>query len=288
MIVTKINGGLGNQMFQYAAGRSLALRHQANLVLDISALKNSLNGNTARVFELDKYSISARLANSKETSKFYFYSNPIFRRISFLHRPYKYIHENHFHFESRFLQLPNNVYLDGYWQSHLYFQEFSQSIRSELQPLTPPSPKNQALLDEIISCNSIALHIRRGDYVSNFKAAVYHGTCSLEYYQKAITEIIKRIESPRFYIFSDDFEWTKANLKIACPTIYVDQNTNDQSFEDLRLMSHCKHQIIANSSFSWWGAWLNPNPEKIVIGPKQWFLVNKDTSTLFPTQWLRI
>lgn len=288
MIIIKINGGLGNQMFQYAAGRSLALRHDVELVLDIRDLKSNLVGNTARFFELDKYSIVARIFNQDEESKLRFYSNPILQRAPFLLRPYQYIREKHFQYDPHFNRLPDNIYLDGYWQSYLYFQEISQLISSELKPLAPPSQQNEFLLDEIISCNSIALHIRRGDYISNIKAATYHGVCSLEYYHNAIAKIVERVESPRFYIFSDDFEWAGANLKIDYPMIHVTHNMNEQAFEDVRLMSHCKHQIIANSSFSWWGAWLNQNPNKIVIGPKQWFLVNKDTSTLFPPQWFRI
>lgn len=285
MIITKINGGLGNQLFQYAAGRSLAHRHQTNLVLDLSDFKNIPLGNTPRKFELDQYPIVARVASPEEEASFRFYQGRVLRRVPFLPRPWWHAREPHFQYDSNFSRLSDNVYLDGYWQSNLYFENIAPIIQSELQPLESPGKINQDLLDSMSQQNSVALHIRRGDYVSNIKAAIHHGVCSIDYYQKAINIIVEKVTNPYFYIFSDDLEWVKKNLAITLPVTYVGHNKGGQAFQDLRLISHCKHQIIANSSFSWWGAWLNSNPQKIVIGPKQWFLVNKNTSTLFPRGW---
>jgi hypothetical protein len=285
MIVTKLSGGLGNQLFQYAAGRALAHHHQTELVLDLSDFNNIPIGNTPRIFQLDKYPIIARVASPEEVPKLRVYQGRFLRRIPFLPRPWQHAIEPHFQYNPNFIHLPNNAYLDGYWQSYLYFEKIAFLIRSELQPLQSPGVKNQELLEAMARSNSVALHIRRGDYVSNAKAAIHHGVCSLDYYRAAIFNIAENVSSPHFYIFSDDLRWAKTNLEIDFPVNYIGHNVGDQAFQDLRLISHCKHQIIANSSFSWWGAWLNPNPEKVVIGPKKWFLVNKESSTLFPPEW---
>jgi hypothetical protein len=288
MIITKINGGLGNQLFQYAAGRALAYRHQTELVLDLSDFSNVPMGNTPRIFELDRYPIVARVASSEEESGFRFYQGRVLRRMPFLPRPWQQVREPYFQYDPDFVNLPNDVYLDGYWQSYLYFESIASLIHSELQPIKSPGVKNQELLQVMTQCNSVALHIRRGDYVSNTKAAIHHGVCSLDYYQAAIRQIVENVSNPHFYIFSDDLEWSKVNLEIGFPATYIGHNVGDQAFQDLRLISHCKHQIIANSSFSWWGAWLNQNPHKIVIAPKKWFTVSKNTSTLFPKEWIAI
>ncbi|QWD04209.1 alpha-1,2-fucosyltransferase [Polynucleobacter paneuropaeus] len=288
MIITKINGGLGNQLFQYAAGRALACRHQSELVLDLSDFSNIPMGNTPRIFELNKYPIVARVASLEEESRLRFYQGRVLRRIPFLPRPWQHVREPHFQYFPDFINLPNDIYLDGYWQSHLYFESIAALLHSEFQPLKGPGVNNQELLQAMAKCNSVALHIRRGDYVSNTKAAIHHGVCSLDYYQAAIRQIAENVSSPYFYIFSDDLEWSNANLDIGFPATYIGHNVGDQAFQDLRLISHCKHQIIANSSFSWWGAWLNPSPHKIVIAPKKWFAVSKNTSTLFPREWITL
>lgn len=285
MIITKINGGLGNQLFQYAAGRSLAYHHQTELVLDLSWYEEVPLGNTPRSYELDKYPIVARVADPQEEAAFRFYHGRILRRIPLLPRPWKHARETHFQYDPLFLNLPNNTYLDGYWQSNRYFEGIGNLIRSEFQAIAGLGEKNQMLLGDIGIHNSVALHIRRGDYLSNPTAAQYHSVCSLEYYQQAVQFISSAVPNPHFFVFSDDVVWAEENLNLDFPVTFVGCNVGDQAFQDLRLMSHCKHQIIANSSFSWWGAWLNPNPNKIVIAPKKWFLANKDTSTLFPSEW---
>lgn len=288
MIIAKINGGLGNQFFQYAAGRALARHHKTELVLDLSDLNHIPHGNTRRLFELNKYPIVARLASEQEELQFRFYHGRLLRRLPFLPRPWFYKRELHFQYDPQFFDVPNNAFLDGYWQSYLYFDRITNLIRTELQPLISPGEINQALINSMCNQNSVALHIRRGDYLANPKAAIHHGVCSLEYYQKAIERMLLQLPEPHFYIFSDDMDWARTNLTINAPVHLVGHNVGDKSFQDLRLISSCKHQIIANSSFSWWGAWLNPNPHKIVIGPKQWFLVKKDTRTLFPSSWQMI
>jgi hypothetical protein len=288
MIITKINGGLGNQLFQYAAGRALAQHHQTDLVLDLSWFDNMVAGNSQREFELHNYPIEVRLANSREMFNLRFYHGRVIRRIPFLPRPWYHAKEKSFAYDPQFLNLPDDAYLDGYWQSSCYFEGIGNLIRQELLPIALPGQINSELIQSMANSHSVALHIRRGDYLSNPTAVNYHGVCSLDYYQSAIDFMVDKLESPTFYIFSDDLEWAKANLNIQYPTYFVDNNSGENAFQDLRLISSCKNQIIANSSFSWWGAWLNPNLNKIVIAPKKWFLVNKDTSTLYPDGWIKL
>ena len=288
MIVVKINGGLGNQLFQFAAGRALAERHRTKLVLDLGWFNNRPSGNTPWKYELHRYPIQARVTTSIEQFLCRFYQGRIVRRIPFLPRRWRHFREKHFRYEPSFEQLPNQVYLDGYWQSSRYFESIGNLIRQELQPIALPGETNAHLMQVMANSNSVALHIRRGDYLSNPTAVNYHGVCSLEYYQSAIDFMASKLQNPIFYIFSDDLEWAKANLNIQHAAYFVDNNSGENAFQDLRLISSCKHQIIANSSFSWWGAWLNFNPDKIVIAPKKWFLVDKDTSTLYPDGWIKL
>ena len=288
MIVVKINGGLGNQLFQYAAGRALAERHGAELVLDLGWFDNRPGGNTPWKYELHHYPIQARETTPFEKFLCRFYQGRIIRRIPFLPRRWRHFREKHFQYEPSFAHLPDQVYLDGYWQSSRYFEDIKNIILKELQPTALPGKTNEDLMNSMAHTSSVALHIRRGDYLSNPTAVNYHGVCSLDYYRAAIDFMVDKLQNPTFYIFSDDLGWAKANLNIQYPVHYVDNNSGENAFQDLRLISNCKNQIIANSSFSWWGAWLNPNPNKIVIAPKKWFLVDKDTSTLYPDGWIRL
>jgi len=288
MIVVKINGGLGNQLFQYAAGRALAERHKTELVLDLGWFYNRPGGNTPWKYELHRYPIQARETTPFEQFLCRSYQGRIIRRIPFLPRKWRHFREKHFQYEPSYARLPDQVYLDGYWQSSRYFKNIKNIIRKEFQPIALPGKTNEDLMDSMAQSSSVALHIRRGDYLSNPTAINYHGVCSLDYYRTAIDFMIDKLQNPNFYIFSDDLEWAKENLNIRHPVYYVDNNSGENAFQDLRLISNCKNQIIANSSFSWWGAWLNPNPSKIVIAPQKWFLVDKDTSTLYPDGWIKL
>lgn len=288
MIVVKINGGLGNQLFQYAAGRALAERHGVDLVLDLGWFDNRPRGNTPWKYELHRYPIQARLTTPIEQFLCSFYHGRLIRLIPFLPRKWRHFREKNFQYEPNYARLSDQVYLDGYWQSNRYFEGIGNIIRMELQPTTLPGKTNLDLIDLMSHSSSVAVHIRRGDYLSNPTAVNYHGVCSLDYYRAAINFMVNKLQTPTFFIFSDDLTWAKENLNIQYPVHYVDNNSGENAFQDLRLISTCKNQIIANSSFSWWGAWLNPNPNKIVIAPQKWFLVNKDTSTLYPDGWIKL
>lgn len=299
MIVSRIWAGLGNQLFQYAAGKSLATFHKTTFKMDPRWYSLSIFGETVRRYELDVFNICAEIASEAELQNFPFTTIPKLRLArSFLPRwqtflqkkkPHSHLRsyrELNFHFDPCFFELPANVYLVGYFQSERYFKQIERQIRKEFTFKIPPSLENQLLLEKMRATPAVSLHVRRGDYLLNRRIHLHHGLCDFIYYKQAIQEIEKRIVNPHFYVFSDDIPWIQANLLIDHPIVFVTHNQGVKSYEDLRLMSHCQHHIIANSSFSWWGAWLNPQADKIVIAPKKWTNVKLNFSDLIPTGWI--
>jgi hypothetical protein len=199
-----------------------------------------------------------------------------------------FVIEPGFSYWSQFFDLSQDCYLHGYWQSELYFKSFERIIREDFTFREPLDERNSILAAEIHRTSSVSLHVRRGDYISDNKTSNIMGVCSLKYYQDAIKYISQKIDNPVFYIFSDDIEWVKRELIISFPCVYIDFNQQSVSYKDMQLMSLCKCNIIANSSFSWWGAWLNINPEKIVIAPNSWFCNGTNDQDLIPYNWLRL
>ena len=289
MIATKLIGGLGNQMFQYAIGRTLAIRNNVELKLDITGFDTYKLQN----YSLSTFNIKASLATEKELAWFkkyhfkqgrlwFWYNRTIANRA-------RYAWEKQFNFEPWILTLKDPVYLDGFWQSEHYFKEIEMSIRNEFSVKVPLAGRNKEIADLMHDTNAVSLHVRRADYVTNPQTSTWHGACNLEYYEKAVSTIVASVENPHFFVFSDDMPWAKENIKLDYPITYVDHNDALTNYEDLRLMSLCKHNIVANSSFSWWGAWLNTNPNKIVVAPNRWFQTPKmDTRDLLPESWVRI
>ena len=288
MIVVRLCGGLGNQMFQYAAGRRLAYVRKTELVLDLSWYRHIPASNTPRNYELDDYPIAARVTTAAEEWWCQLHSNRVLRRVAFLPRRWFNFREKSFEFDRSVLDLPDNTYLDGYWQSHQYFDDIADLIRAEMTPSKLANPRNTAVQIAIASAEAVSVHVRRGDYVTLKTAATMHGSCSLDYYQAALATVASRTRAPHFFVFSDDVEWARANLTAPGPMTFVDHNGPEAAFQDLRLMSLCKHHVIANSSFSWWGAWLNPGKDKIIISPKTWFADGRATCTLIPSTWMRL
>jgi hypothetical protein len=287
MIIVSLCGGLGNQLFQYAVARRLAHVRDVELVTDLSWYDTVIDNVTPRKYELSQYQIQARAMSASEIFSRALFTHRILKRLP-LPRRLKLIREKSFSFDPRILTLPDNIYLDGYWQSHKYFEDIRDILLKELTPIEPPSTLDEVVAAKIAGANAVSIHVRRGDYVSLASAAQMHGLCSLDYYKSAVSQIQRQVQEPTFFIFSDDPEWTSANLHFDSPTVYVNHNGPDKAFQDLRLMSLCQHQIIANSSFSWWGAWLNRNPGKIVIAPKKWFTNRSDTQDLYPPAWAKI
>jgi len=290
-VITRLNGGLGNQMFQYAAGRALADRLGVALKLDLSEFKTY----RLRQYELDKFNISAAIATPEEVAPVVVNPSRFWRTCSRLAIAAELsldkiaFRERKFAYDATFEKISRPVYLNGYWQCEKYFLSVQARLRAEFCPLGKIGDDSRKILDEIGQCNAVSLHIRRGDYVSNPSTAAFHGTCPLEYYHAAIRHLAAHVANPSFFVFSDDPQWARDNLEIGHPRRIVDINGIDRAVEDLWLMQSCQHHIIANSSFSWWAAWLSPGRDKIVIAPRVWFLDGKtDTRDLIPENWRRI
>ncbi len=281
MIITKLIGGLGNQMFQYAAGRRVSYVRNTELKLDITSYKNQV-GITPRKYALHVFNIQENFASESEIRKFKKNSSI----LKFFEKN-TYVKEKHFHFNPSILNTGDNSYLEGYWSSEKYFKDIENIIRKEFTLKNKPDVSNQKMIGQIKNCNSVSIHIRRSDYVFDEKTNKYHGVCDLKYYYRSVDYLANKIKNPYFFIFSDDPLWVKHNLILKHPHAHIDYNIGKQDHEDMRLMSYCRHNIIANSSFSWWGAWLNKN--KIVIAPKKWFKEPSiNTKDLIPQSWIKI
>ena len=278
MVIVRISGGLGNQMFQYAAGKACAIRNGCELKVELSAYERPPQGQEApRKFELPVFieQIPVVTPSELETinrfnhSKIYKAYNRS-RKLLSLAPAYTYCQERlPMHFDPTILKSRGGViYADGDWQNEKYFVNIADVLRELFRPKNITADTyNSALSQEMAIGTSISLHVRRGDYLNN----EIHKPCSLGYYQAAIDTIGNRLQAPRFYIFSDDMDWARENLRFGeFPCLFLDYNTGTESYKDLFLMSCCQHHIIANSSFSWWGAWLNFNENKVVIAPDEW------------------
>lgn len=294
MVIVRLVGGVGNQLFQYAAARSLAVRHRVNLKLDITPF----DAYKLHKYSLSNFNIQEELATCEEIERiksgvginkwlsfmWYFRVN----RTAYYRQPV--FTENVLGpFDPNIFKTPKNIYLDGYWQSEKYFFDIQDIIRTEFTTKPNHSLQTQQIAEHITNVQSVSIHIRRGDYVSNPETNRVHGACNLDYYHRCIAKIRENIVSPHFFVFSDDPKWVINNLRIAAPITYVTHNDASRNYEDLHLMSLCRHNIIANSSFSWWGAWLNANPNKMILAPRKWFNdASIDTSDLLPDKWLKI
>ena len=295
MIIIKLQGGLGNQMFQYAIGRKLSILNKTELKLDLNFLldRTPRPNFTYRDYNLNIFNLKVEFATQEQIKPFVNYpDNKIKIKIYtylFLVKNNKYINEKQPTCEPDIFKLTGNIYLDGYWQTEKYFSDIKNILYNDFTIKIPQDKKNQEIAEIIKNSNSVSIHIRRGDYIENKQTYNVHGVCDLDYYNNCINLLLKQIENPRFFIFSDDHQWATENLKLDYPITFVDHNDGSKNYEDLRLMSQCKHNIIANSSFSWWGAWLNSNPEKIIIAPQKWFSVTtRNIKDLIPDSWIKL
>ena len=290
VVVTRLIGGLGNQLFQYAAGRALAVRHNVPLRLDTQ----SFEGYRPRFYALDHFKIEASVLSAEERSELRLNRKSwghLDRFINWvLHLPsLPVVLEKGFEFDSAIFDAPTSCVLAGYWQSPKYFAAIEPQIRSEFTIKDKLDGRNQELARQISESMAVSLHVRRGDYVENALTNRYHGTCSPEYYRSAEQLLRDRIGNIRLFVFSDDPDWAEAKLRFVSPVTIVRHNGPDRDYEDLRLMTLCSHHIIANSTFSWWGAWLCPNQDKVTIAPSDWFKEAKHgADDLIPEDWIRI
>jgi hypothetical protein len=293
MIVVKLMGGHSNQLFQYAVGRNLAEKHKTELLLDISWFNDTKDVAAPRDYELACYSLKASTTDMNNIK----IVDGAGRLNHLLHksgfgRSVKTYNENGLGYDPQVMRLPNNSMLVGYWQNERYFKHLRLDILKEIEPVTPLSKSNQKLITKIQSCESVWMHVRRGDYVEDKNTNAFHGLKGADYYKKALKTLISKLPEQKaknieIFVCSNDIAWCKQNLKFKYPVHFVE---NKLGSDDMRVVKHCKHDIIANSSFSWWGAWLNQNPDKIVIAPKVWFEDKKANSDIeiVPKEWIQL
>lgn len=275
-------GGLGNQLFQYALGRRLALKNKTELFLDISQLGSY---GKPRQYSLSHLAIAESIATNKQLAKLKIISLFDF----FKPRGKKSIIREHgYPFDPSVINAPRNAYLDGHWQTEKYFKDIEDTIRQDLTIKDPPDKKYLTMLDKISRTNSVSLHIRRADYLVGKNTSVFT-ICQPEYYKQALAFITQKIGISELFVFSDDIEWASKNISFPRPITFVSDG-DFADYQELILMSSCKHNIIANSTFSWWGAWLNNNHQKIVVTPKKWFFIATtiDERDIIPSTWIKI
>lgn len=278
MIVTRISGGLGNQMFEYAFGLYLAKKHQTDLFLDCSWFEED----TLREFVLDRFSITAPLAPPSVRKRF-------IRRYGgrgwpgYLHGcpPMHRLKERVYGFREEHLDAPDDTFLDGYWQTEKCFPGMIDELRDEFQLTIPISDESLAVARQMAHPQSASLHVRRTDYLGVW----YTTACSNVYYQRSVDYLLSRHQGIRLFVFSDDPEWCRKELRFPCPTTLVTHNDSSTGHEDLWLMSQCRHHVVANSTFSWWGARLG-DPSGETLAPDPWFShPTMDGSHIVPPSW---
>ena len=298
-VATRLTGGLGNQLFQYAAGRALANRLKARLILDCTPMRRE----TVRRFALDRYAIDSEVVwnaarkiprwklrlpgrAGRRVAEAIQSRLPLHTRIN--GRRFKVLLQSGDGYDPRFETLTGSVCLYGTWQSYRYFEDEAETIRAEIRLSSEPMGANRTWLDRIRQSNSICLHVRRGDYLMSDRSD-YSGSrvSPISYYYRAVQFVRERLRNPQFYIFSDDWPWCRENLAIE-GAVLVDANGPQAVVDELRLMAACRHHIIANSSLSWWAAWLAKHPEQAVIAPHPWAHGRPPRPDLLPKEWIRL
>lgn len=292
-IIVRLKGGLGNQLFQYAFGFALARRNGIAFKLDVlSGFADDLV--YKRKYALAPFNISAESATplesytgiagrlSRKLDRLYSQRVPLARRTHIAEASARYAPE------VAALRPTGRVYLDGHWQSEKYFSDAAGPLRRELTLKGRPSPGGEKAAAEIRAREAVCLHVRRADYVHDETTRKVYHCCDQGYYRRAAAVVAAKSSKPAFFVFSDDPEWVKASLDIGFPFQVVSRSGEDRTHEELWLMSLCRHNIIANSSFSWWGAWLNDHPGKIVVAPDTWYNdPAMESPDLVPAIWLR-
>lgn len=321
MVLVQISGGLGNQIFQYATALRLASQGDGVVLSDLYFL--GLHLQPPRKYRLDKFHVRSRVVPWHHVWRYSpaeFLARVARRQLSahvarrllgiaarqglesscryrfHEHEPSlplpplkqgKVVSERHFHFDPEVLSLSGDCVLVGYWQSEKYFADIALQLRAELQVKTPQIGQDLAVAVRMQQSQSVSLHVRRGDKAT---AKDFNGSTA-EYCRRAVAWFRSRLSSPVFFVFTDDWDWVRQHLPEAPDMVHIRHNGDDQDYEDLRLMSGCQHHVIAPSSFSWWGAWLNPNPDKLVVSPphQSWLnFRNCDTSDVIPDSWVQL
>jgi hypothetical protein len=297
MITVVLRGGLGNQMFEYAAGLALAKRRGTDLVLDTTYLSDRFprRNFTYREFDLDIFTLTPRfttlskIANALPVPGLWLGLDLAIIKLSDILGIQKFFTEKDERvFDPTLLDAPANTVPWGRWQSEKYFLNVTDELRAAFTFRHPLEGEAKVLGEKIRSANSVSLHVRRGDYAAFKNVAQTMGDTNLAYYDRAAKYIGEHAKGPKFFVFSDDIDWCKGNIKLPFPMEYVSASSEGpKASYHLELMSLCKHNIVANSTFSWWGAWLNKNPQKIVIAPQHWYSDGRDPD-IVPGAWTRL
>lgn len=276
-IEVEISGGIGNQLFQFAAALALAQHLHAEIILDVSWYERELQSVDKRHIELDKFLDlgKIRLVKSKHHPKV-----EIALKIA---KNFKVINDAKLNLGAFYsLSTRRHIRMRGYWQSEAYFTPVVDFLRSSYSKHLMMSTLANEIANEIRSSVSLGIHVRRGDYITNRKTNLFHGVCGEEYFINATGLVLRSTKIDKIYIFSDDIQWCRENLDLDVPSVLVESRVSDT--EQLKLLSLCNHHVISNSSFSWWAAWFGYSEEQVVIYPQAWF---SDGSSLkkMPVHW---
>jgi Glycosyl transferase family 11 len=294
LVVSRMMGGMGNQMFQYSAGlcvaRRLGAAHRLHLAQPAEA--------TVRQFSLACFPLKSRFAAPWElpvsawaAKRGWLERKAVQACERVVPRRFTVLTQTDTPLDDRLFSATGSVYLDGYWQSEAYFSDVSEEVRSLFTSWPTLSGEMRVVNSAIAGCSSVAVHVRRGDYVSNRQSSRSHGVCPTSYYASGVAEIARRRDDVTAFVFSDEPEWCRQHLELGCRTTFVEGSANHPDWEDMAVMSHCRDHVISNSSFSWWAAWLASAEDKIVVAPRRWFLDEareSRASTIVPPTWLRL
>lgn len=298
----RLGGGLGNQLFQYAFGRRFSLANHARLVLDATGYDNVESpdpGRGVRMLGLDHFKIEGMIMRRvrdatppqswtrRKIRKYWDKATRLVesRKPYYLRRQVVEPVENHFHFDPRLYSrlIRGPVFLYGYWQTEKYFADIEATIRAELVVRDELDGMNAQFAKAISSMNSVSIHVRHGDNATTETAL---GVLPPGYFTQTVNAVSNEITNPHFYVFSDDIPWARQMLALDQPVTFVEHNGDARNYEDLRLMSMCRHQILSNSTFSWWGAWLGKKDAQIVYAPRRYYQnIDRPNPDLYPEQW---
>ncbi len=290
MLIVKLHYGLGNQLFQYALGRSLSIKKGVPFFLDVHFYKaQQENQEHPRLYQLNQFNVEENIISDNDVSSVI---NPDFwqRRgtnVESLIKPYfkrRIVYERDLSYDKNIWDVEDDVYLAGYWQDLRYFSDVEEVIRKDFLFKNEAKGENKKMLDRVHNVESVGIHVRRGDYLTDEKTIELAGVADLTYYKQAVSFMNAKLTNPQYFVFSDDPEWVRKHFDIEVPFELVEVNGQAKGYEDLRLLSHCAHQVISNSSFGWWGGWLNINPDKMVVTPKVW---RKNGADMYkPKSWI--
>jgi hypothetical protein len=292
MVIARLKGGLGNQMFQYAAARRLAVVTRQPLKLDLEFLEQGqLKENvTLRSYDLSIFNIEENFITPEERNQSFNFGTRLKSKLFGALYNGVYIKEKQEQFDESILYLKGSRYLDGHWMSELYFNDVEDIIRKDFSFKKELSQSAKSLSNDIQAANSVCVHVRRGDYVYHPKVKNVYKVLNLKYFINAVSIIKEKMENPVFFVFSDDIEWCYKNLTFLGSPVFVEREIqNSEKGDFFHLMTTCKSFIISNSTYSWWAAWLGSNQAKIVVAPESWLIDSRKVrNDLYPKEWIRL